>query len=111
MRAVTEELLEEIADAIVRKVSPVRIVLFGSHAKKNGQPDSDVDLLVVEEGPFGPGHTRHQEFCRIQKALWGIEIPIDVLVCTLDDVDKWRSSRYHIIGEIARQGRVLYEQS
>lgn len=37
----------------LRQDPDVRAVfLFGSHARGDGRPDSDVDLLVVAEGPF-----------------------------------------------------------
>ena len=55
---VTPDLLREMTDAIVQAAQPLRVILFGSHARGNARADSDVDLLVVEEQPFGPGHNR-----------------------------------------------------
>jgi len=39
--------IQEMVDRIVREFGPDRIILFGSHARGEGGPDSDVDLLVV----------------------------------------------------------------
>src|SRR5512146_1544307 len=45
--AVDDKLLKHITDTIVEKFHPRRIILFGSHARGDPRPDSDVDLLVV----------------------------------------------------------------
>jgi len=39
--------LSEIVERIVRQFDPLRIILFGSWARGDARPDSDVDLLVV----------------------------------------------------------------
>ena len=43
---VTEELLQEMTEKIVREVNPRKVVLFGSHARGTARPDSDLDFLV-----------------------------------------------------------------
>ncbi|MBP8655059.1 MAG: nucleotidyltransferase domain-containing protein [Kiritimatiellae bacterium] len=40
-------LLREITGRIVREYAPERIVLFGSRARGDARPDSDIDLFVV----------------------------------------------------------------
>lgn len=39
--------IQEFADRIVERFLPERIVLFGSYARGNPGPDSDVDVLVI----------------------------------------------------------------
>jgi Nucleotidyltransferase domain len=46
---VTEALLAEVVRRIVSVGDPFRIVLFGSRAKGETRPDSDLDLLIIEE--------------------------------------------------------------
>jgi uncharacterized protein len=41
------ESIQAMADRIVRDFHPVRLVLFGSHARGDAESESDVDLLVV----------------------------------------------------------------
>jgi hypothetical protein len=50
-------------------VTPIRSVyLFGSHARRDARPDSDVDLCIVAEGA-----ERQQETARrYREAIWGI---------------------------------------
>ena len=50
---VSDDLLSQMAQVIVQEVEPERIILFGSHARGEARPDSDVDLLVIEREGFG----------------------------------------------------------
>ncbi len=47
-----EALLHQMVETIVREVSPKTIILFGSRARGDARPDSDVDFLIVETEPF-----------------------------------------------------------
>ena len=35
-----------LTDRIVHRFNPLRVILFGSHARGDAQSDSDIDLLV-----------------------------------------------------------------
>lgn len=71
MTHATEELINKMASIVAQEVNPEAIILFGSHATGNARPDSDVDLLVIESGTFGPEKDRRKEMtssrCRISK--------------------------------------------
>ena len=108
MITVTEEVLEQMVRAIVREVDPEAIYLFGSYARGQAGPDSDVDLLVIEREPFGPGHPRLAEMARLRRALSAFRVPKDILVFSKDEVDYWRDSLNHITSRCRREGRVLY---
>lgn len=43
----TNELTADMIDRSARDFDPLRIILFGSHARGDATPDSDIDLLVV----------------------------------------------------------------
>jgi len=45
---VTDALLEHIVRLIVSTGDPLKIILFGSRARNEHLPDSDIGLLVVE---------------------------------------------------------------
>ena len=109
MTPVTEMLLQEMTDAIVEAVKPQRIILFGSHARDQAGPDSDVDLLIVEDRPFGVDRSRRQEMGRIRKALSPFRIPKDILVYSTDEVAKWSCTTNHVVARAVREGRLLYE--
>lgn len=48
-----EHVLQEMVNVIIAEVDPEQIILFGSRARGEARPDSDVDLLVIEREPFG----------------------------------------------------------
>jgi len=111
MVAVTEEVLQNMVQAIVREVDPERIYLFGSHARGDPGPCSDVDLLVVEREPFGPGRSRWPQMVRLLNLSARLRIPTDFLVYSRDEVEEWRDSLNHIIAQALAEGRLLYERS
>ncbi|MGZ8217011.1 nucleotidyltransferase domain-containing protein [Methylomagnum sp.] len=106
----SENLLREIVSATVDAVGPERIVLFGSRARGDAQPDSDLDLLVVEREPFSESCRRQHQLQRIRRALWRFRLPIDVLVYSLDEIEAWRDSPNHVIGRCLHEGITLYER-
>jgi predicted nucleotidyltransferase len=99
--------IKRMVDRIVRQFQPERVILFGSHARGEAGPDSDVDLLVVVpvEG------LKHKKQVEIRVALHDIRIPKDIIVTTPEDFD-WRKD---VVGTIeypaAREGKVLYARS
>jgi predicted nucleotidyltransferase len=96
--------IDEMARRIVRRFDPDRIILFGSHARGEGTPDSDVDLLVV----MPLQGSRREARLAIRRALRGIPLPKDILVTTPQDFE-WRKD---VVGTIERpahrHGEVLY---
>ncbi len=103
-RRTVQENIDRMVKRIVRKFQPEKIILFGSHARGDARPDSDVDLLVVMpvEG------SRFEKGLEIRGALRGIPVSVDVMVTTPERF-AWRKN---IVGTIewpaTREGRILY---
>jgi predicted nucleotidyltransferase len=110
MTPVTEELLQNMVKAIVEEVRPEKIILFGSWAKGQARPDSDVDFLVIESGPFSPERSRRKEMVRIWDALRHFVVPVDILLYNHEEVENWRNSLNHVVGIATREGKVVYER-
>jgi len=102
--------IKAMTDAIVAASSPCRVVLFGSQAANRAGADSDVDFLVVEDGPFRDEHERLKEMTRLWKVLAPFRTPTDLLVYTEEEVAHWSNTTNHIIARAMREGRVLYER-
>jgi len=102
-----QTLVDEIVRRVLAVANPDKLILFGSAAAGTMTPDSDIDLLVVEPGPFD----RREEYLRIRRALSEIEYPFDILFISRE----WFEESKEVIGGIAypanKQGRVIYEAS
>lgn len=103
-------LLGQMVRAIVDEVDPDRVILFGSHARRDARPDSDVDLLVVEREPFGPDRSRFVEMNRLYDTLSHFFVPKDILVFSREEVERWRKSVNHVLARSLREGVVLYDR-
>ena len=102
--------LSSLADKIVDVVQPLQVILFGSQARGTAGEDSDVDLLIVGERPVKGTWSRRREISRIRRALPLVGRPIDILLFTPDDIEKWRHTTNHVVSEALREGKVLYER-
>jgi predicted nucleotidyltransferase len=96
--------IRQMVRRIVSRFHPERIILFGSHARGDARPDSDVDLLVV----LPLSGSKQEKQMEIRLALRGIRIPKDIVVTTPEEF-LWRKE---IPGTIerpaAREGKLLY---
>jgi predicted nucleotidyltransferase len=105
-----DETIRGIAQAVVDAVNPGRIILFGSMARGKTGPDSDVDLLVVEEESSFQSGSRWAESALIRRALWRFPVPIDVLLFTPEEMEKWKDATNHVIARSVKEGKVLYDR-
>ena len=103
-RRIPRAAIRAMVRRIVEQFGPERIILFGSHARGEGGPDSDVDLLIV----MPVRAPKHEEEIRIGVALHDFPFPKDIVISTPEEF-AWRKE---IVGTIeypaVREGRVLY---
>ena len=102
-QTLNEATLREIVRRIVEAVAPEKIILFGSAARGEMGPDSDVDLLVVKACD-SPREIERQ----IYRRLIGIGVPKDVLVVTPEHLDKHKDTIGNIYRPALREGKVIY---
>ena len=74
--AVTADKLDAGVARLVAVPAPLRLIAFGSAARGPLAIANDLDLLVVEP----TGANRYSEVVRLQKALRGLLIPVDLVV-------------------------------
>lgn len=107
LKHIGEDVLQETVRRILSVSDPRMIVLFGSLARGEGRPDSDLDLLIVEDSSDLP---RHQRATRYRMALTGIHPAKDIVVFTTEEIREWAGVRMAFVTTALREGRVLYER-
>jgi predicted nucleotidyltransferase len=105
--AESEAAIREAVERIATRFQPLKVILYGSRARGEGGPDSDADLLVV----MPVNGSKRQQAVQMDLALEGIPIPIDLIVVTPEEVEKYRDAMGTIIREAVREGKVLYERA
>jgi uncharacterized protein len=93
----------EIIQRIVAVAHPEKIILFGSMARGDVNPHSDIDLLIVKSGVH-----RRKLAGKIYKELIGIPVAVDVIVVTPEDIERYKNSSVLIIEPALREGKVVY---
>ena len=110
MSASTGDLIPpEAIDTVVRRLvetaHPLKVILFGSYARGDATGDSDLDLLVIERAV----ESKVAEMVRLHRALSGLEIPVDVLVASQQEVEEWGHLPGSPLYWALTEGRVVYE--
>ncbi len=101
---VDQETLDEIIRRVVEVVEPERIILFGSAARGEMGPHSDVDLLIIKDDSNLRGLTG-----RIYRRLHGVGAAVDAVMVTPEDVRRYKDSHALVIKPALREGKVVYE--
>ena len=99
-----QEEIRKMVDRIVERFQPDKVILFGSHARGEANPDSDIDLLIIMpvEG------SRREKAIQIGVALHDIRVAKDIIVTTPENFE-WRKEIPGTIERPAdREGVVLY---
>ncbi len=97
--------LQEIVNRLVTALEPDAVYLFGSRARGEYDPDSDIDILTVVPSSELPGHKRDRAALR---ALRGLGVAVDVIVLTRDEFDRKREVICSLPATVLREGRLLY---
>ena len=105
MIPVDANLMDEIVHRIVKTIGPEKIILFGSRARRDAQPESDIDLLVIAEST----QPRYRRAAPLYGALSDILAPMDILVYSPEEVQEWSQVPQAFVTTAIREGKVLYE--
>lgn len=101
-------MVPSIVGEIVARIHPVRVILFGSVARGDERPDSDLDLLVVldEIDPAKRAHLMGQ----IRLAITA-PASIDILVTDVEEFEERKDVNGSIFYWPAREGEIVYERA
>ena len=102
-----QECINLMVGCIVEAVDPRRVILFGSRAREDNHPTSDVDLLVEMDGRLDPDELLDTAV-RARISVADAPLPKDIVVLgseqLADESACWYSVAHHALNE----GQVLY---
>ena len=99
--------ISEITNRIVNALHPHRVLLFGSRARGDAQPDSDFDLMIEMDTELRPLERARRVYGLFGPRRWSM----DVVVYTPQEILEHRRYRNSLIHAIEREGQVLYAKS
>lgn len=87
------------------------LVVFGSRAHGQGLRESDLDLAVIcRDDSLSPELKTDRSF-HYRQLLGDVGCGVDLVVQGWRDADHLAGSRWHVMGDVARHGQVLYVAS
>ena len=95
--------IQEMVRRIVAKAHPERIILFGSAARGRTASRSDIDLLIIKSNVH-----RRRLAMDLYEELADMGLPVDLVVVTPQDVERYGRSPALVLEPALREGKVIY---
>ena len=101
----SDPILQDVVKRLVDAYHPNKIYLFGSRARGSASSASDYDLLLVvsEEAD-----RKLKMAGKAYEALWGIKVPVDVVVWTDNEFNKRLHLSNSLPAVVTREGTLLH---
>ncbi len=100
---VNDSLIAEAGRRLAAAAPGARVILFGSRARGEATPHSDVDFLVIEPRVDNEA----EESVRLRRELRGLRLPVDVIVVSRRYAEQWRDVRGGLVHAALSEGRTL----
>ena len=98
------QIIGDLIGRIVAAVHPLRIILFGSAARGEMGPDSDIDVLVVM--PDGAHRLNTARY--LYKQMFGFGHPVDIVVATPGILERHKDNIGLIYRTVLAEGKEVY---
>ena len=98
---------DSLLRTIVEVYAPQRVVLFGSQARGDAGPDSDIDLVVVLDDDAPPEALSWRNRNAARKGFAG---SVDIIPCRESVLTERARATGSFADTILREGQVIYER-
>ena len=105
-KRIPRKAINQVVKQIVEKFKPQKIILFGSYAKGNPHPESDVDMLVVMDTQLREVQQAIQ-ICQQIEYRFGL----DLIVHTPKYLAERMKMGDWFLRDVIKEGKVIYEIS
>jgi predicted nucleotidyltransferase len=106
---ITQATIDEVVATIVERFQPRRVIMFGSRARGDHRPDSDLDLFI--EMSVDPDVPPRERARRIRAAFDPYPCAMDIIVYTPEEAAYWREAVASLPATVEREGKVMYERA
>ena len=103
---IDQQTIQHVTRVIASNLSPRRIILFGSSARGEAGPHSDLDLFIELDPPL-PSRGRASQ---IKQLFDPYPCPMDIVVYSSEEVAFWKRAPASLVASALREGKVLYER-
>jgi predicted nucleotidyltransferase len=103
----TNPVPESLLRQIVATYNPRRVILFGSHARGEAGPGSDLDLMVVLDDD-APAELRH--WSKKFEARRDYDGAVDILTCRDSTLQEKARSPWSFAASVLNEGITIYER-
>ena len=99
--------LPVIKRRLVERFGPERIIVFGSQARGDARPDSDIDLLVV----MPDGTPTRDLVASMRRALADVDVSKDIFVTTPEAAEAYTDVVGTLVEAAVREGVTVYARA
>lgn len=101
---VITEVVPDLVHRIVEAVHPIRIILFGSVARGEVGPESDIDVLVILPDKTDQNHALNS----IYRGMRGLGFAVDALVISESDLVCVADDPWMVYRNVLAEGKEIY---
>ena len=104
LRTINEALLWQMAAEIREEIPEAEVRLFGSHARGEARPESDIDLLITVPDDWLAHHNRFEVLDRLRWRLSDPRRPVDLLLFSRTQVAQQQALRSSVVYQAYTHG-------
>ena len=104
---VTESSLKQTVLHIANFIDAQKIILFGSYARGQATPNSDIDLLIIADSQL----PRFKRSRVLYKNLSPYPFSMDLIVYTPQEIEKGKKSPLSFVSTVLKEGKIVYERA